>query len=154
MTTPKTYEKANKGKPIKQETYVDKVNCYIYMLLEIPVLPPPPPSNTPPSPHWWYDLQDIRDKLVHSFQNRPIDPLKGFIVSTHRLSCPTRPPPPTPRSLLFKESQAPTPLKTSPSPHRLHDLQDTLDKLMRFLPQLSDFVPLKSGFYIFRAQTD
>ena len=25
---------------------------------------------------------------------------------------------------------------------------------MHFLPQLSDFVPLKNGFYIFRAQTD
>ena len=34
-----------------------------------------------------------------------------------------------------------------PSPHRLLDLQDTLhDKLMHFLPQLSDFVPLKNGF--------
>ena len=25
---------------------------------------------------------------------------------------------------------------------------------MHFLPQLSDFVPLKNGFYSFRAQTD
>ena len=33
--------------------------------------------------------------------------------------------------------------KTPPSPHRLFDLQDTLDKLMHFLPQLSDFVSLK-----------
>ena len=35
-----------------------------------------------------------------------------------------------------------------------YDLQDTLDKLMHFLPQLSDFVPLKNGLYSFRAQTD
>ena len=37
---------------------------------------------------------------------------------------------------------------------RLFDLQDSLDKLMHFLPQLSDFVPLKNGFYSFRAQTN
>ena len=41
---------------------------------------------------------------------------------------------------------------TPPSPHRLYDLQDTLDKLMHFLPQLSDFVPLKNGFCSSRAQ--
>ena len=43
---------------------------------------------------------------------------------------------------------------TPPSPHWLYDLQDTLDKLMHFLPQLSDFVPPKNKFYSFRAQTD
>ena len=32
--------------------------------------------------------------------------------------------------------------------------QDTLDKVMHFLPQLSDFVTLQNGFYSFRAQTD
>ena len=31
----------------------------------------------------------------------------------------------------------------APSPHRLYDLQDALDQLMRFLPQLSDLVPVK-----------
>ena len=41
-----------------------------------------------------------------------------------------------------------------PSPHRLFDLQNSLDKLTHFLPQLSDFVPLKNGFYSFRALTD
>ena len=30
----------------------------------------------------------------------------------------------------------------------------SLDKLMHFLPQRSDFVPLKNGFYGFRAQAD
>ena len=30
----------------------------------------------------------------------------------------------------------------------------TLDKLMHFRPKLSDSVPLKNGFYSFRAQTD
>ena len=31
---------------------------------------------------------------------------------------------------------------------------DSLDTLMHSLPQLSDFVPLRNGFYSFRAQTD
>ena len=35
----------------------------------------------------------------------------------------------------------------------IFDLQDPLDELMHFLPQLSDFVPLRNGFYSFRAQT-
>ena len=38
--------------------------------------------------------------------------------------------------------------------HDMFDLQDTLDKRIHFLPQLSDFVPLTNGFYSFRAQTD
>ena len=94
-------------------------------------------------------------KLVHSFQNRQIYPREGFIVPTHKLNCPTRPPPsPPPPPLPFDQNQAPTSLKTPPYPHRLFDLQDSLDKLMHFLPQLSDFVPLRNGFYSFRAQTD
>ena len=40
----------------------------------------------------------------------------------------------------------PHPPNTPPSPHWLYDLHDTLDNLMHFLPQLSDFVPLKNGF--------
>ena len=44
-----------------------------------------------------------------------------------------------------------TPLKPMSSPHRLYDLQDILAKLMNFLPQLSDFVPLKHSF---RAQIE
>ena len=43
--------------------------------------------------------------------------------------------------------------KIPPSPYRLFDLQASLDKRMHFLPQLSHFVPLRNGFYIFRAQT-
>ena len=54
----------------------------------------------------------------------------------------------------FDQNQAPKFLKTPPSPHRMFDLQDSLDKLMHFLPQLSDFVPLRNGFYSFRAQAD
>ena len=42
----------------------------------LPHLPTPTPSNTPPSTHWLYDLQDIHDELVHSFQNRHIYPLE------------------------------------------------------------------------------
>ena len=140
------------------------------------------PLKTPPSPHRLHDLQDIldklihflpqlsdyvplehsalsslvvrllqdiHDKLVHSFKNRQIYPLKGFIVSTHRLSCPARPVPRPP----LDQTQAPKSLKPPPSPHRLFDLQDSLDQLIHFLPQLSDFVPLRNGFYSFRAQT-
>ena len=59
----------------------------------------------------------------------------------------SRPPPPPP----LDQTQAPT---TPPYPHRLFDLQDSLDKLMHFLPQLSDFVPLKKVSFCFRAQTD
>ena len=102
-------------------------------------------NNTSPSPHWLYDLQDIHDKLMQSFHNRQICPLKGFIVSVH----PPRPPAPS------CSNQAPHAVKMSPpSPGRLYDLQDALDKLMHFLPQLSEFVPLKNGFYSFPAQTD
>ena len=59
---------------------------------------------------------------------------------------PSRPP--------FDQNQAPTSLKTPSSPQRLYDLQGSLDnKLLHFLPQLSDFVPLRNGFHSFRAQT-
>ena len=47
-----------------------------------------------------------------------------------------------------------TPLESPLSPHRLYDLQDTLDKVRHFLPQLSDFVPLENGFCSFRVQID
>ena len=63
------------------------------------------------------------------------------------------PPPPPPLPPSFDQNQAPTSLKTPPSPHRIFDLQDSLDKLMHFLPQLSDFVALGNRFYSFRAQT-
>ena len=56
-------------------------------------------------------------------------------------------------SYIFDQNQAPTSWKTPPSPHRLFDLQDSLDKLMHFLPQLTYFVPLRNRFYSFRAQT-
>ena len=82
---------------------------------------------------------------MHSFDDRQICPRKGNRVSAHRWSCPARPPPPP---LPLVQTQASTPLKTPPSPHRLYDLQDTLDKLMPFLPQLSDFVPLKTGIIV------
>ena len=93
---------------------------------------------------------------MHSFHNRQICPLKGFIVSAHRLSClrSPAPPPPSPAALPLVQTLAPTRFRSPPSPHRLHDLLDILDKRVYFLPQLSDFVPLKNGFYSFRAQTD
>ena len=80
-------------------------------------------------------------------------PLEEFIVSTHILSCPTCPARPLP-PLPLDQTQATTSLKTPASPHRLFDVQDSLNKLMHFLPQLSDLVPLKNGFCSFRAQTD
>ena len=83
----------------------------------------------------------INYKLVNSFQIRQICPLRGF---KHRLSCPARPPSPAPSCL----NPGPMPLKPPPSPHRLYDLQGTLDKRMHFVPQLSDFVPLKTGLIV------
>ena len=83
--------------------------------------------------------------LIHSFKNFTegrIYPLKGFIVSTHILSCPAPSCPP------LVQTHAPTPLKTPPSSHRLYDLQDTLDKLMRFLPHCQTLFPSKTGFII------
>ena len=82
---------------------------------------------------------------MHYFHNRQIRPLKRFLVSTHRLRCPARPRPPP--SLHLVQTQALTPLEIPPSPHRLYDLQDTLNELMHFLPVRSDFSLLKNGFY-------
>ena len=98
-----------------------------------------------------------------------------FSRSTHA-AAPIHAPPPNPKlfkTLFFQppHPRQPTPSNTSPSPHWLYDLQDIhdilpspsrllydlrdiLDEQMHFLPQLSDFVPLKDGFYSFRAQTD
>ena len=56
--------------------------------------------------------------------------------------------------IYYDQNQAPTSFKTPPSPHRLFDFQGSLDKRMHFLLQLSDLVPLRNGFYSFRAQTD
>ena len=134
--------------------YVIHHRLHTYMkLLEIPSPPPPTPSNTRPS-HRLYDLQNTHDKLMHSFHNRQICSLKGFIVYAHELSCPSRPPSPPPNPLPLVQTKASTPLKAPPSPHRFFDLQDAIDKLMHFLPQLPYFFPLKNGFYSFRAQTD
>ena len=72
--------------------------------------PPAEPSNAPPSPHWLYDLQDIHDKLVHSFQNRQVYSLKGFIYSFHAQIELPRPFPPTP-----------VPSCSNPCPHALHN---------------------------------
>ena len=53
-------------------------------------------------------------------------------------------PPPLP----FDQNQAPTSLKTPPSPHRLFDIQDSLDKVMHSLPQLLHFARLRNGFIV------
>ena len=80
---------------------------------------------------------------VDSRSRSPAD----FFWGSHIIR-PSRPRPP------LDQNQAPTSFKTPPSPHRLLDLQDSLDKLMHFLPQLSYFVPLKNGISSFRAQID
>ena len=98
-----------------------------------------------------YRLYILHDKLVHSFHNRQICPLEGFIVSAHRLSCPARFPTPLP----LVQTQASTPLKTPPSPHRrsgcttyrIHNI-----KLMHFLPQLAvRFCPPQKRFFLVSA---
>ena len=58
------------------------------------------------------------------------------------------------RLTLTSRSYTPRLKKSPPPSHRPYELQDILDKLMHFLPQLLNFVPLKNGFYSFRAQTD
>ena len=61
---------------------------------------------------------DIHDKLMHSFHNRQICSLDGFIVSAHRLSCPARPPSLHPTSAPSCSNPAPHAPKNSalPSP--------------------------------------
>ena len=75
--------------------------------------------------------------------------LPYHIMSYHIIRSP---PPLTPAP--FDHNQAPTSFKPPPSPHQLFDLQGALDKRMHFLQQLSEFVPIRDGFYSFRAQTD
>ena len=85
-------------------------------------------------------------------QIRQIYPLG--IYSLHAQIAPFPPPRLQTRSLLIK-TRPPRPSNTPPHPpHRLFDLQDPLDKRIHFPSQLSDFVPLKNGFYSVRAQTD
>ena len=72
----------------------------------------------------------------------------GYIVAMHRLSCPARPDPNPRPALPLDQTQAPTFLNTPPSSHGFFDLHDSLEKLLHFLPQLSDVVPLKNGFIV------
>ena len=98
-------------------------------------------------------LRDLGSSLLESVQAGLFDKIRSIeIIRVLHTSTgyalytsPSRPP--------FDQNQPPTSLKPPPSPHRLFDLRDSLDKLMHFLPQLSDFVPLRNGFYGFRAQT-
>ena len=85
---------------------------------------------------------------------KPSDLSPWRIYSFHaQIELPSPPPPPPPPAPSCS-NPCPHALKTPPSPHRLYDLQDALDKLMHFLPQLSEVVPLNNGFHSFRAQTD
>ena len=120
---------------------------------QIELLHTPHPRPNPP-PH---------DEMVHFFIHfffsflKPSARIYSFHAQIARPSTsPQSPPhlfpsPPTP--LAFDQNQAPTSFKTPASPHRLFDLQDSLDKRIHFLSQLSDFVPLRNGFYSYRAQT-
>ena len=57
--------------------------------------------------------------------------------------------------IFLKIYYIPTSFKTPPHPpYRLFDLQDSLAKRIHWPSQLSNFVPLRNGFYSFRAQTD
>ena len=106
-----------------------------------------PPSKTPPSPHRLYDLQKYMTKwCIPSTADRFCLPQNGFNGFRTHID------PTTPAA--FSISRPRPPLKTPPSSHRLYGLQDTHDKLMHSIPQQSDLVLLKNGFYSFRAQTD
>ena len=83
---------------------------------------------------------------MYYFQNRHIYPLKIMYSFQAHIELP----PPLP----LVQTPVPTPLKSPPSSHWLYDLQDALDKLINIFPQLSDFVPLKNGFYSFHEQTN
>ena len=85
----------------------------------------------------WVESQHPRTRLTRLESG----PMSSFHAQIELL------PPP----LHLDQNQAPTSLKTLPSPHRLFD---SLDKLMHVLSQLSDFIRLKNEFYSFRAQTD
>ena len=71
--------------------------------------------------------------------------LIGFIFSTHRLSGPARAPLLPPPSLPLDQTQTLRSLFFLPSTHRIFELQYSLDKLMNFLPQLSNFVRPENG---------
>ena len=45
-----------------------------------------------PSPRWLYDLQDIHDNLVHSFQNRHIYPVILIYIFHAQIKLPRLPP--------------------------------------------------------------
>ena len=88
--------------------------CDLNKAVENPFVSPPPPRCPHPPPRTLRPLLTgcttyriyIHDKLVHSFQNRQIYPLKGFIVSTHRLSCSAPPPAPAGPSCSNSSPQA------------------------------------------------
>ena len=89
---------------------------------------------------------------MHSFCNRKIFHFEEFSFRPHKELNRLFPPPLL--FLLFKRPTAsPKYLNSPPSLHWLYDLQHTLNKLMHFLPHLSDFVRLKNGFNSFSEQT-
>ena len=59
-------------------------------------------------------------------------------------------PPLPPSRLPFDQNQALTSFKTPPSPHRIFDFQDSLDKLMHFLPHSCQILsPSETGYIVF-----
>ena len=48
----------------------------------------------------------------------------------------------------FDQNQTPTSLEPPPSSHWIFDSHNSLDKLMHFLPQLSDFVSLTNRIIV------
>ena len=68
----------------------------------------------------------LRHKLVHSFRNRQICPFQWYVVSTHKVSCHTRPPAlPRPTHAFFDQTRPPRHSKLRPpltgySTYRIH----------------------------------
>ena len=76
----------------------------------------------------------------------PPPPLYGLQDRIHSFHAKIELPPPPP----LGQTQAPMSLKTPPSPHRLFDLQGSLDKRMHFFHSRQILSPSETG-YIFSA---
>ena len=90
-----------------------------------------------------FPVQNHRGKNVFS-QNRQIYPLTRIYSFHAKIARPS--PPPTP--LAFDQNQAPTSFKTSPSPHRSFELQDSLDKRYISLHSCQNLSPSETGFIV------
>ena len=129
--------------------------CDLNLLKTISPLPPPPPLLCTFPPLYLGQTTHLISKSARvintSTRWKPPRYLSRAIHTAEHCNPPPRPPSPSPPPLPFHQNQAPTSFKTQPSPHRLFDSLDSLDKPKHFLLQLSDFVPFRNVFYSFRA---